>query len=165
MSASIWSSCAPGRRLRLREQREGGIAPTLLHKAVVVEEVVDELEEETEVGGETAPRLEPVVQACDRQAAADRRLEEPPGLEPVQLDPVGQSAVDVQVLAADHPERRLEDLLAEIGSRVPIGQLERLGQERVAGEDRLRLAEANVNRRAPSALGIVVQRRQVVVDE
>ena len=42
---------------------------------------------------------------------------------------------------------------------------ERLGEERVAGEDRRRLAVGRPDARLAAPLGVVVERRQVVVDE
>src|SRR5207248_10424018 len=48
-----------------------------------------------------------------------------------------------------------------IGEREP----ERLRQKRVAGEDALRVAEARPGAGATAPLGVVVERRQVVVDE
>ena len=83
-------------------------------------------------------------------------------------EPVGvQAAVDrdVEVLAADHPERRLRELARDVGRRVAKREAERLRQERVPGEDRDVLAEADVRARLAAAEVVVVEGGQVVVDE
>ena len=97
--------------------------------------------------------------------AADRCREQPPGLQPVQHREVVHLAVDVEVLAADHPERRLRELACDLGRRVGGGLAEGLRQQRVAGEDRVGLAEARPHAGAAAPDVVVVERRQVVVDE
>ena len=72
---------------------------------------------------------------------------------------------DVEVLAADHAERRLGELARDVGRRVAQREPKRLGQERVAGQDGDALPEANVGARLPAAQIVVVERRQVVVHE
>ena len=95
----------------------------------------------------------------------DRRREERAGLEPVQRRDVGGVARDVAVLAADHAERRLGELAGDGRRRVREREPEGLRQQRVAGEERRRLAEGDVRARPAAALVVVVERRQVVVDE
>ncbi len=74
-------------------------------------------------------------------------------------------ARDVAVLAADHPERRVDELAGDAGRLVGQREPQRLGEQRVAGEQRDPLAERDVRARAPAPLVVVVHRRQVVVDE
>ena len=74
-------------------------------------------------------------------------------------------AVDVAVLAADHPERRLRELAPDHRSRVREREPECLGEQRVARQERRRLAESDVRRRAAPPLVVVVHRGQVVVHE
>ena len=62
-------------------------------------------------------------------------------------------------------ERRLRELAADQRRRVGQREPERLREQRVAGEQRGRLAERDVRGRAAAALVVVVERRQVVVDE
>ena len=72
---------------------------------------------------------------------------------------------DVEVLAADHPERRLGQLAREPGRRIAEREPERLDEQGVAREQRDPLAERDVRARPAAALVVVVERRQVVVDE
>ena len=83
----------------------------------------------------------------------------------MQLLEVGVVARDVAVLAADHPERRLDELAGDLAGLVAEREAQRLGEERVAGEQRDALAERDVRARPSAALVVVVQRGQVVVDE
>ena len=78
---------------------------------------------------------------------------------------VGRGARDVEVLAADHAERRLGQLARDSGVAYDEREPERLGEQRVAGEDPDRLAVALPGRRLAAPLLVVVERRQVVVDE
>ena len=99
------------------------------------------------------------------ETEADRRGEEPAGLQSVELREVVVVACDVAVLAADHPERRLDELARDPGVVVGEREPHRLGEQRVAGEQRHAFPECDVRARPAAALGIVVQRRQVVVHE
>ena len=66
-----------------------------------------------------------------------RAVEEPPGLQAVHLGEVGGVAVDrVEVLAADHPERRLRELARDVRRVVARGEPERLREQPVAREQR-----------------------------
>ena len=135
--------------------------------AVAVEDVVDDLEEQAELVAERAPR--PLLRLrrprATQSASADRRREEAARLQPVQRRLVGRGAGDVEVLAADHAERRLRELARDMRRVVRRREPERLGEQRVAGEDPDRLAVVLPRRRLPAALLVVVERRQVVVDE
>ena len=134
--------------------------------AVLVEDVVHDLEEQADLVREGSPRSllafghvrhpERARNGCGEQAAR---------LEPVQRGQVGLGSGDVEVLASDHPERRLDELARDRGRRVGKGEPQRLCQQRVAGEDRDRLAETGPGTRPPSPQLVVVERRQVVVDE
>ena len=73
--------------------------------------------------------------------------------------------MDVEVLTADHAQRRLRQLAAHICGPVGSGLAKRLRQQRVAGEDGVRLAEARPCAGAASPHLVVVESRQVVVDE
>ena len=83
----------------------------------------------------------------------------------MQRRQIGGVAGDVAVLAADHAERGLRELAADQRRRIGQREPERLGEERVAGQQRGGLAEGDVRGRAAAALVVVVERRQVVVDE
>ena len=166
MSASISSSLDLARGLPRTGELHGGRTAALVHEPVVVEEIVHDLVEEAELGGEPPPRpLQFGRHLGDPEAAADRGLEEPRRLEPVQLEAVFPAAVDVEVLPGDHSRGGECELARDVRRLVANGKGERLVEERVAGEDRLPLAEANVHRRPAAALLVVVQRREVVVDE
>ena len=85
-----------------------------------------------------------------------RRVEEAAGLQPVDGREVGARLHRVEVLAADHPERRLGELARDVRRRVRAGEPERLGEERVAGEHRLPLAV----RRPDARLARAARRRR-----
>src|SRR4051812_1772840 len=136
-----------------------------------VEDVVDDLEQDAELGGE---RGEPAWRAAaQQQDALDGDADQPARLELVQPPQVVHAPGDVDVLAADHPvDPGGRGELGDRGKQVRgLGALggehvaERLGVEAVAGEDRHVLAVDLVVRRAPAAQVVVVHRRQVVVDE
>ena len=83
-------------------------------------------------------------------------------------EPVGVERVvpgHVEVLAADHPERRLGQDPRNVGRLVGERLAERLGQKRVSGQNRDVLAEPDVRARPPAPEVVVVERRQIVVDE
>ena len=96
---------------------------------------------------------------------ADRGGEQPPGLQAVELGEILVVARDVPVLAADHPERCLDELARRRGVVVHEREPDRLGEKRVALEDRDRLAERDVRARAAAANVVVVERGKVVVHE
>ena len=156
--------------LRAR-RRLVGQPPRLLgavHRGVpvAVEQVVDDLEEQAELVAERTPRrLLALRHLRDPERDPDGGGEERARLEPVQRGEVGGVAGDVAVLAADHPERRLRELAADHRRRVREREPERLGQQRVAGQERHRLAERDVRGRPSAPLVVVVERGQVVVDE
>ena len=118
------------------------------------------------------------VGPVEEQHALDAGRDQPSGLELVQppqaLGPVGGAVPATSMYwPADHPldpgrggqlaRRRstLRRLAALLGQQQP----ERLGVERVAGEDRDVLAERLVAGRAAATQVVVVHRRQVVVDQ
>ena len=109
--------------------------------AVAVEDVVDDLEEKPQLLGERPPRrLLCHRDVCHPQphpiAAAKRR--------PVlSLCSPARSvwSPDVEVLPADHSQRRLGQLAGDLGCRIDEREPERLCEERVAGEQAGRLAE------------------------
>ena len=78
---------------------------------------------------------------------------------------VRRRAGDVEVLAADHAERRLCKLTPDLRKRIRQRQPERLRKQRVAREDGNGLAELGPGRRPAAPLGVVVECRQVVVHE
>ena len=135
------------------------------HDAVAVEDVVDELEEGPELVAEAAPRRLLVLgQARHPERGGDRRREEPAGLEPVQRS---RRARRRSGRAAGRRSCRacLGELAGDGGSAVARREAERLREERVAGEHGGGLAEPRPDARPAAALGVVVERRQVVVDE
>ena len=95
---------------RLLGQPAGAVEPVAAHVSPLVggrvEDVVDDLEQETELGGERPVRpLGVVVEPCDVQAAADGGRDQRARLQTVQPDQalgVGLGACDVEVLAVDH---------------------------------------------------------------
>ena len=135
-------------------------------QAVAVEEVVHRLEEQAQLLAERSPRrLSGLGHVGRPQPEPDRRGEEAPGLQPVEIREVGVVAGDVAVLAADHPERRLDELARGLRTLVREHEPERLREQRVAREERDPLAERDVRARTTAPLVVVVQRGQVVVDE
>ena len=147
----------------------------LVDGARLVEDVVDDLEEQAELGGEGAVRRH-VLRAAQHRAADDGGLDQAAGLERVQRAQVvvrGRRAGHVHVLAADHAlhaggrgdlgERRQHRGTAAGLARQD--ELERLGEEAVAGQDGHVLAEGDVAGGPAAAQRVVVDRRQVVVDE
>ncbi len=135
------------------------------HEPVAVEDVVDDLEQQADVGGEDAPgELFGARHVERRERAADGSGEERPRLQTVQLLARALTA-DVEPLTADHRERALDELAGDPCGSVGERESKRLGEKRVTGEDRARLAVQRPHRRAAPALAVVVERRQVVVDE
>ena len=108
-------------------------------------------------------------EARDRDRARDRRAQQPAGLQLVQVDePVGVEVTvgrHVHVLASDHPEGRGGELPSRLRALVAEHEAEGLGQERVPREDGDAFAEAHMGARLAAPKVVVVQRRQVVVDE
>ena len=167
-------TCPPGSRRAQRRARVGRLAGEIARRVdaeplrvpVAVEDVVDDLEQQPELLAERPPgRLLRLGHPGHPEPEPDRRREQPPRLEPVELGEVGVGARDVEVLAADHPERRLGELARRAGRRVGEREPERLGEQRVAREQRDALAERDVRARPAAPLVVVVERRQIVVDE
>ncbi len=134
--------------------------------AVAVEDVVDDLEQETELLRERAPRLllgERDLRRPERHR--DGREEQAAGLQAVDDGEVGLRDHRVEVLAADHPERRLRKLARHVGGRIPACEPERLGEERIAGEHGRAFAVRRPDARLPAPFLVVVEPGQVVVDE
>ena len=122
---------------RLVRQAAGAVGTDVEHVAVAVEQVVDDLEERAELGGERAPRLALGLRHLGRgERAADGCREERSCLQPVQVVAIALAA-QVEPLAADHVQRRPDELARDLGRRVGEREPERLGEQRVAGEDRL----------------------------
>ena len=74
------------------------------------------------------------------------------------------AALEILLLAADHRQRRIDQLARNVGA-AQEREADRLDGERVAREDRRRLAVGRPHAWLPSALLVVVERRQVVVNE
>src|SRR6185503_1454800 len=134
--------------------------------AVAVEDVVDDLEQHPELVRKVAPRLlVGVRQLGDPERAGDRCVEEAAGLQAVDLLERVAELLRVCVLAADHPERRLDELPRDERRRIGQRQSDRLGKERIPGENRGRLVVLRPRARPPASELVVVERGQVVVDE
>ena len=86
-------------------------------------------------------------------------------MQPLERLAVGRVLGDVEVLAADHPERGAGEDARHVGRRIGERERERLREQRVAGEDRDVLAERDVRARPAAAQVVVVERGQVVVHE
>ena len=168
VSAGISSSSASARSAA-RFARAHAPPPRLRHHvAVRVEDVVHDLEEQPELvarsraTGPARPRAGSAAQSGER----DRRVEEAARLQPVHRLEVGAGLHRVEVLAADHPERRLGELAHDVGGRV---RARRAGTPRRGA--RRRRAPPCPRRTAAQTLGlprrslVVVERGQVVVDE
>src|SRR5919202_4910104 len=145
-----------------------------------VEDVVDDLEEEPELGregtevSECSPRGLP---STEKQYAFHGRADESARLELVRPAEArgarGYEVADVDVLAADHAvDARGRGQLADRGE--DVGRLalllvqdeaEGLGVEPVAGQDRDVLAVLDVACRPPPAQLVVVHGGEIVVDE
>ena len=159
-------------------------------RAFDVEHVVDDLEGEADFAAEDADGADRRrVGAGHRRPGHGGRLDQRAGLARVHVGQrrgvegrpgravVRAHGVEVDRLAADHAggaggggdhADRLQ--LARDDGRMRVVRLarqpgERLGEEAVADEDRLALAEADVRRRPSAAQVVVVHRRQVVVDQ
>src|SRR4029077_4254729 len=87
------------------------------------------------------------------------------GLEPVQRMYGGRGVGHVEALPPDHAERRLGELAADLRERVRERKPECFGQQGITGEDRNSLAVLGPHRRASAALRVVVEGRQIVVNE
>src|SRR5205814_10331501 len=70
-----------------------------------------------------------------------------------------------EVLPADHAERRLRELATDVRGRIREREPEGLGEERVTGEHGDRLAELCPRGGTTAPLRVVVERRQIVVNE
>src|SRR5207247_4917526 len=100
------------------------------------------LEEQAELFGESPPRpLLGLGDVCCPEAARDRGVEEAAGLQPVEGGEVLRLARDVEVLAADHPERRLHELACDGGLRIRAREPDGLADEGVARQHADRLPE------------------------
>ena len=138
------------------------------HIAVAVEDVVDDLEQQSELGARTratapAPRAgTSAAQSASTTDAEKRR----PVFRRCSVGEVGAGAVDVEVLAADHPERRRGELARDVGT-CRTDAASRNASARSASPARIRGASPNCrpDARLPSPLLVVVERGQVVVDE
>src|SRR6478672_1628213 len=120
----------------------GALRAVLAHVAVRVEDVVHDLEQEPELLCERAPwRLLLLRQLRRPERHRDRRVEEAPRLQPVYGSKVVAVDHRVEVLAADHPERRLGELPRDgrglVARREPHG----LREQRVARKHADALAE------------------------
>src|SRR5205823_11099476 len=99
-----------------------------------------------------------------RSRARDRGREEPARLQAVQRGEIGLAAGDVEVLAADHAERRLDELARHIRRRVRQSEPERLREQRVASQDPHALPALRPRAGPPAPPLVVVQRGETVVD-
>src|SRR5581483_9834945 len=151
---------------RLVGEPTGALGPVQDDVAVAVEDVVDDLEEQPELVRERPPRGLPLVrQVGCPECHRHRRVEEAARLQTVHDGEVGPLDHRVEVLAADHPERRLRQLARDVRALVAAGEAERLREEGVACEHRGPLAVDGPYARLAAPLVVVVERRQVVVDE
>ena len=125
VSASISASAARARSADSSASCRRPLGAVLEHVAVLVQDVVDDLEEQPELVAERAPgRLLPLRHLRGPEAEPDRGGEQAARLQPVQRGEVGRGSGDVEVLAADHPERRLRELAADrraSGTTAPAG--------------------------------------------
>ena len=83
----------------------------------------------------------------------------------MQLGEIDVLATDVQVLAPDHAEGRLGELPGDIRRRVGEREPERLGQQRIPGEQPDGFAELGPRAGTAPPLPVVVHAGEVVVDE
>src|SRR5581483_11587092 len=151
---------------RLVREAAGAVDAVRDDVPVAVEDVVDDLEEQPELLAERTPRLLlRVGHGCDGEREADRGGEEPARLQGMERRLVRRGAGDVEVLPADHAERRIRELARHVRRVVRGREAEGLGEKRVAGEDAHRLAVLLPRRRAAAPLLVVVERRKIVVDE
>ena len=144
----------------------GAVRAQLGGVAVPVDHVVDGLEEHAELLPERPPRrLRRRGNLRRPEPQPDGSCEQPSGLEPMEVLEGDVRAGDVEVLPADHPERRLCELADRLRPAVAEREVERLREQRVTGEQRHALAERDVQARPAPPLVVVVHRREVVVDE
>ena len=125
----------------------------------------DDLEEKAEIRGELAPwaRRDPATWATAR-AQPIGAASSLPVFRRMELDQAVRVECtygrDVDVLAADHAERRVDELARYVGSVIAQREPDRLTEQRVAGEDRDGLAELRVTARLATAQVVVVERRR-----
>ena len=103
-------------------------------------------------------------QAGSPEPAHDRGREERSCLQAVQDGEI-VAAVEIELLAADHRERRRDELARHCRRVVGQREPDPLHHERVAGQNCGRLPVRSPDARPAAPLGVVVERRQVVVDE
>src|SRR5581483_8669382 len=126
---------------RLVGEAAGAVLADLDDVAVSVEQVVDDLEEQPELAGERAPRrMLRHGNLAGPESAHDRGREQGTGLQRVQPGEV-DAAFEVELLAADHLQRRVDQLARDRAGRIREREPHCLGQERVPGENRGRPAE------------------------
>src|SRR3954463_10206394 len=119
--------------------------------AVAVEDVVDDLEQQAELVPEFPPRsLLALGYLGHPQGKPDRRGEKAARLQLVQRRFVRRGAGDVEVLPADHAERRLRELAADMRERKREREPKGLRKQRVTCEHRGRFAELGPDR-SPAA--------------
>ena len=104
--------------------------------------------------------------SATQSAQRDRRGEQAAGLQPVQRREIVAATADVEVLAADHAERRLRRALARPPA-IGYESASRSASARSASPARIadRLAVPRPGARPAAPHLVVVERRQVVVDE
>ena len=127
-----------------------GRLPQLLRRAGGVEDVVDDLEEDAKLVAERPPGRRARSAAGRRRRSRSSRRRGAGGRSSARAA-VGRPSAsrppslgDVEVLPADHAERRVGELPRDGRRRVAQREPEGLGEERVAGEDGNVLAEAHV---------------------
>ena len=164
VSASISASRARAIRSLVCEPA-GAVDAVHDDVAVAVEDVVDDLEQEAELVAERTPDALPVLgHAGSPQRESDRGREQAAGLQLVQRRLVGRGA---------RASRYWPPIIPSVASETPRdargvvrgGEPERLPEQRVPCEDPDRLAVLLPRRRLSPPLLVVVERRQVVVDE
>src|SRR6266516_4340861 len=155
---------AAGSAFELAGQPARVVGSELRGDAVLVQHVVDDLVQQAEVRGEAPPgRLLSFGHLADGKRAADCGVEQPSGLQRVELDEVG-AAGDIEVLAADHAERGAAELARDGRACIREREIESLRKQRVSVENRRRLVEVHVRGGAAAPDRIVVECRQVVVN-
>src|SRR5439155_17674802 len=122
--------------------------------------------QQPELVAERAPRsLLPLRHACHPERGADGSGEQAAGLALLQGRLVWRLAGAVEVLAADHADRRLRKLAAHLWNVVRARKPERFREQRVPGPAGDRLSMLRPDRGPAAALCIVVERGQAVAHE
>ena len=156
----------PARVCRVVRESPCPFRPEARGESVSVEDVVDGLEEDAELLAERAPRrLFARGRAGREQAEADRRREQAAGLQLLDLGEVASSPVMSRYWPPIIPSVASASSRAMAGSSYDSASRNASASSASPASSATPSPKRDVRARAPAPLVVVVERREVVVDE